>query len=169
MAASSTVIPVEEYLSSSFEPDAEYVDGEVEERPMGEYDHATWQTMLAAFFTMRQVEWGIKARTELKLRTGRNYRVPDVMLLSREAPVEKVVTHPPLAVFEILSPEDRMTRVLKKLAEYDRIGVGAIWVIEPTERECYRYASGELRMASLFVLPGTNHQVEMAEIMAMLD
>ena len=31
------------YLKSDFEPDAEYVDGEIEERPMGEYDHAAWQ------------------------------------------------------------------------------------------------------------------------------
>ena len=33
-------IPVEVYLRSTYEPDAEYVDGEIEERPMGEYDHA---------------------------------------------------------------------------------------------------------------------------------
>ena len=33
-------VPVEVYLRSSYEPDAEYVDGIIEERPMGEYDHA---------------------------------------------------------------------------------------------------------------------------------
>ncbi len=39
----TTHIPVEVYLRSSYEPDAEYVDGEIEERPMGEFDHASWQ------------------------------------------------------------------------------------------------------------------------------
>jgi len=33
MAAATTFVTVEEYLRSSFEPDAEYVDGEIEERP----------------------------------------------------------------------------------------------------------------------------------------
>ena len=32
MAAATTFISVEEYLRSSFEPDAEYVDGQIEER-----------------------------------------------------------------------------------------------------------------------------------------
>ena len=36
-------VPVELYLHTSYEPDAEFVDGEVELRPMGEFDHATWQ------------------------------------------------------------------------------------------------------------------------------
>lgn len=31
-------VPLEVYLRSSYEPDAEYVDGVIEERPMGEYD-----------------------------------------------------------------------------------------------------------------------------------
>lgn len=39
-------VPVELYLRSSYEPDTDFVDGEVELRPMGEYDHATWQQAL---------------------------------------------------------------------------------------------------------------------------
>jgi hypothetical protein len=31
-------VPLEVYLRSSYEPDAEYVDGEIELRPMGEHD-----------------------------------------------------------------------------------------------------------------------------------
>ena len=49
MAAQSSLIPVEEYLRTTSDPDCEYVDGVIEERPVGEYDHATWQTILAAF------------------------------------------------------------------------------------------------------------------------
>jgi len=32
---------METYLSTSYEPDAEYVDGLIEEGPMPEYDHST--------------------------------------------------------------------------------------------------------------------------------
>jgi len=35
-AAQPTYVPLETYLASSFEPDAEYVDGVIEERPAGE-------------------------------------------------------------------------------------------------------------------------------------
>ena len=33
--ATTTHVPVEVYLRSSYEPDAEYVDGKIEERPDG--------------------------------------------------------------------------------------------------------------------------------------
>lgn len=38
--ASITPVPLDVYLHSSYEPDAEYVDGAIEVRPAGEYDHA---------------------------------------------------------------------------------------------------------------------------------
>src|ERR1700690_521403 len=41
--ATTTHVPVEVYLRSSYEPDAEYVDGSIEERPAGLFDHASWQ------------------------------------------------------------------------------------------------------------------------------
>ena len=55
--ATTTHVPVEVYLRSSYEPDAEYVDGKIEERPMGEYDHASWQEAILAWF--RQHEDGM--------------------------------------------------------------------------------------------------------------
>ena len=41
--ATTTHVPVKVYLRSSYEPDAEYVDGRIEKRPMGEFDHSSWQ------------------------------------------------------------------------------------------------------------------------------
>jgi hypothetical protein len=44
-------VPVEVYLRSShYEPDAEYVDGEIEERPIGEFDHTSWQPTVQKWF-----------------------------------------------------------------------------------------------------------------------
>jgi hypothetical protein len=37
--ASATLVSVSEYLHTHYEPDADYLDGVIEERPMGELDH----------------------------------------------------------------------------------------------------------------------------------
>lgn len=170
MAASTSLVSVEDYLKMSCDPDCEYVAGVLEERAVGEYDHSTWQAILVMFFNARSNAWGIKARPELRVQVSSDsFRVPDVTLLSREAPREQVITHPPLAVFEILSPEDSMTKMLDKLADYERMGVGAIWVIEPKKPTYYRYRDGQLTLASEFELPGTEFRVPFAEIAALID
>jgi len=168
MAAQSSLIPVEEYLRTTSDPDCEYVDGVIEERAVGEYDHATWQAILVSFFTARQDQLGINARPELRVQVAHNrFRVPDVSLLSRAAPREQIITHAPLAVFEILSPEDTMTRMLEKLGDYERMGIAAIWVIEPTKQVYYQLQAGQLIPGAVFSLPGTSFTVPFAEIAAL--
>lgn len=170
MTATTSLIAVEDYLKMSADPDCEYVAGVVEERPVGEYDHSTWQAILVTFFNAKSGQWGIKARPELRVQVSvDSFRVPDVTLLSREAPREQIVTHPPLAVFEILSPEDSMTKMLEKLSEYERMGIAAIWVIEPKRRVYYRYCQGQLTPGAIFELPGTGFSVPFAEIAALAD
>jgi hypothetical protein len=48
--ATRTLVSVEEYLHSDYSPDREYVDGEVQERNLGEYDHASLQNILLFTF-----------------------------------------------------------------------------------------------------------------------
>ncbi|HTW78829.1 MAG TPA: Uma2 family endonuclease [Terracidiphilus sp.] len=170
MAATGALISVEDYLRTVTDPDCEFVRGILEERPVGEYDHSTWQTILAEFFNARGVELGVKARTELRVQVApENFRVPDVTLLSRAAPREQIITHPPVAVFEILSPEDSMTRMLEKLADYERMGIAAIWLIEPAKLLYYRYLRGQLTPGSVLELPGSSFSVQFAEIAALAD
>jgi Uma2 family endonuclease len=168
--AAATLVSVLEYLKTSAEPDCEFVAGVIEGRSVGEYDHATWQIVLAAYFHAREKELGIISRPELRVQTSPDsFRVPDVTLLSRNAPREQIITHPPLAVFEILSPEDTMTRMLEKLAEYERMGIGAIWVIEPKKQRYLRYQEGKLTPAEVFEMPGSTFSVPLAEIAALAD
>ena len=118
----------------------------------------------------RETEWGIRVRPELRVQVATNrFRVPDVTLLSRSAPREQIITHPPIAVFEILSPEDSMTRMLEKLADYERMGIGAIWLIEPKKQLCFRYKDGQLTPDTVFELPGQSFSVSFAEIAALAD
>lgn len=141
-------IPVELYLHSDYEPDAEYVDGEVQTRPMGEYDHSTWQFAIQQWFVRRAREWNIRVRCELRVQISpTRFRVPDVVVLDRSRPVEQILTHPPLAVFEVLSPEDTLSRLLLRCEDYERMGVANIFLFDPPQERAYRYVVGDLRVS----------------------
>lgn len=92
--ATATTLSVEAYLRSSFEPDAEYVDGVIEERPAGELDHASWQLALIAYFR-KHSDWGVGAYPDLRVQVSSiRYRIPDVTVLRADTPREKIVTGP---------------------------------------------------------------------------
>jgi Uma2 family endonuclease len=165
-------VPVEVYLRTSYEPDAEYVDGVIEERPMGQNDHSAWQNAIALWFSQKAKEWGIRVRPELRVRVARtNYRVPDVVLLDRNLPPEPIATHPPIAVFEVLSPEDSLSRMMVKLGDYERMGIPTILVLDPEAGNHRRYVGGRLEPlpAGRFELTGSDCQFDLAEIEKLLD
>ena len=166
-----THVPLETYLRSSYEPDAEYVDGVIEERPVGEFDHSSWQHAIELWFAKRATEWGIRVRPELRVQVSRRrFRVPDVTVLDRNLPVEQIITHPPIAVFEILSPEDTVMRMMAKLADYERMGIQTIVVLDPGGTH-FRYMGGTLEplAAGAFDLPGSACSFDVAEIEMLLD
>jgi Uma2 family endonuclease len=168
--ATHSYIPVEVYLRSSYEPDAEYVDGEIEERPMGEYDHAAWQEAIILWFRQHAEEWNVRVKPELRVQTSpTHYRVPDVTVLDRNQPIEQIITHPPVAVFEILSPEDTMMRMTRKLNDYSEMGIRHIWVIDPVSKKTWRFRENQLNLSSKFGEPGEKMNFDLAEIEKLLD
>ena len=161
---------VADYLKTTAKPDCEYVSGVIELRTPAELDHSSWQAAILGCFADHAVEWGLRALPSLHVRVAVDrFRVPDVTLLSRSAPREQIITHAPLAVFEILSPEDSMTRILEKLADYERMGIGAIWVIEPKRQLYFLYRDGKLSPGAIFELPGSEFKVPFGEIAALVD
>lgn len=163
-------VPVEVYLRSSYEPDAEYVDGEIEERPMGEYDHASWQEAILKWFWLHEKEWNIRTKPELRVQVSpARFRVPDVTILDRNQPIEQTVIHPPLAVFEILSPEDTMTRMMRKLNDYAGMGIQHIWIIDPETKASYQFQNGQLNLSSTFGEAGQAMYFAISEIEKLLD
>jgi Uma2 family endonuclease len=168
--ATTTHVPVEVYLGSSYEPDAEYVDGRIEERPMGEFDHASWQQAIQRWFLQHQKEWGIRVLPELRIKVAETrYRVPDVTVLDRSRPIEQIITHPPLAVFEILSPEDRVQRLKLKLEDYRVMGIPEIRVIDPQDSTFYRYEDLQLRRTDAFSHAEKGFAFDMNELKNLLD
>jgi Uma2 family endonuclease len=125
-------ISLEEYLRTSCHPDCDYVDGEVQERNLGEFDHAAVQAFLSAWFFQHRKEWQLHVLTEMRIRVSpTRVRIADLCLMSRTQEVERVLTKPPLAVIEILSSEDRISRYKDRLGDYRRMGVPNVWVIDP--------------------------------------
>jgi Uma2 family endonuclease len=164
-------IPVEVYLRTSYEPDAEYVDGVIEERPVGEYDHSSWQHAIEFWFAQHAQKWAIRARPELRVQVSkRRYRVPDVTILDRNLPIEQIITRPPIAVFEVLSPEDSLNRMMTKLADYERMGIKTILILDPKGTH-FRYLSGRLEPlpAEPFDLPGSSCRFDLSAIEKLLD
>src|ERR1700722_17541010 len=64
----TTLVPVEEYLRTSYRPDCDYVDGEVLERNVGEHDHSDLQTELAYYFRARRKQWRLHAVVEQRVQ-----------------------------------------------------------------------------------------------------
>jgi Uma2 family endonuclease len=168
--ATTTHVPVEVYLRSSYEPDAEYVDGMIEERPMGEFDHAVWQLAIVKWFLQHEREWNTRVLPELRIQVAATrYRVPDVTLLDRTRPIEQIITHPPLAVFEVLSPEDTLQRLKRRLEDYRVMGIPEIWVIDPQDSTFYRYEDLQLRRKESFSHVGKGIVFDMNELKNLLD
>ncbi len=170
MAATTTFVPLEAYLRSDYEPDAEYVDGAIEERPMGQYDHGSWQKALLLWFANQSKSWNIRVLAEYRVRVAATrYRVPDVTVWDRALPVEQILTYPPLAVFEVLSPEDRVPRLLRKLADYQAMGIPTIVVVNPETDTIYRYQNGVLTPSEEQACPGSECVLDWERIRDLRD
>lgn len=167
----SMPVPLEVYLhSSEYEPDAEYVDGEVEERPMGEFDHNAWQQAIQLWFWQHAKEWNTRVVPEQRIRVAATrFRVPDVTVLDRSRPIEQIVTHAPIAVFEVLSPEDTIHRLKRKLEDYRTMGIPQIWVIDPGDGSYSRYEDGQLTRRESFSEPSHGIVFEMNAIKELFD
>lgn len=169
----SALIPVEEYLRSDWSPDREYVDGEIQERNLGEYDHATLQNYLLFLFQTNARLWHVKARPELRVQVApQRFRVPDVTVLHEDHPAEQVIITPPLLCIEILSPDDRFGRMDQKITDYLQMGVRSVWVIDPLAKAGYDCHGGHLSMwqvASRLHVPDSAIDVNVPALFASLD
>lgn len=67
-------------------------------------------------------------------------------------------------------PEDTASRLLTKLADYERMGIRTILVLDPKGKH-FRFAGGALEPlpAEPFDLPGSACRFDLAEIEKLLD
>lgn len=84
-------------------------------------------------------------------------RIPDVCVVSE---LEEVTIKPPLLCVEVMSPDDRWSRIRASVHDYEEMGVPCVWVVDPYQRRAWIFeedkppvevADGVLRAQSLDV------------------
>lgn len=145
MPATATV-SVSEYLRTGYRPDREYVDGELLERNLGEWEHSDLQTAIAAYLRQRAKQFGIQVVVEQRVQVKpTRFRIPDITVLVGSRPAGGIVTEPPFLCIEILSPEDRIREMRERVDDYTTFGVRYVWVIDPVTRVASIYSSEGVR------------------------
>ncbi len=178
MATAPTVpteLTLDEYLHTAYHPDCDFVDGHIEERHLGEYEHSTLQIAIGSWFFNRRKEWHIRVTTEYRTRvTPTRVRIPDVSIFPVGGPVERVGTTPPLLAIEILSPEDRLPRVIARLNDFLAMGVPNLWLIDPSDasaRSAFTYTAAGLKLVEepRLTIPNSPICLDLPEIFSALD
>jgi Uma2 family endonuclease len=140
--ATGSLVSVHEYLSTSYRPDCDYVDGVVVERNLGETDHSRLQTEIAYYYRSRRKQWGLWALVEQRVQVAATrFRIPDVCLVVG-APQEQILRTPPFICVEVLSPDDRFSAMRQRVEDYLAFGVPYVWILDPATRRAYRCVPG---------------------------
>ncbi|HWF08017.1 MAG TPA: Uma2 family endonuclease [Bryobacteraceae bacterium] len=146
--ATITVIPLSEYLDTSYRPDREYIDGELRERNVGESDHSRLQTLLIGYLLNRETQWGIVVMAEQRVQVKPNrFRVPDITVVAGRLPGTPILHEPPFLCIEILSRGDSMEDMQERIDDYLTFGVRHVWVINPRTRRAFLYTSEGMKEA----------------------
>jgi Uma2 family endonuclease len=146
--ATGTLVSVKEYLSTSYDPDVDYVDGVIEERNLGEFDHASLQGAVFAWFYNRRKQLGITVVPEQRVQVApTRFRIPDVCVTLGH-PGEQIFTKPPFICIEILSPEDRLPKLQQRVSDYLNMGVPYVWVLDPQTRAAWVWTTDGMRQVT---------------------
>jgi Uma2 family endonuclease len=93
---------------------------------------------LGSWFFLREREWNIRAVTDQRFQVSpARFRVPDVTVIDCTQPVEQILTHPPLIVIEVFSPEDTWRRIEQRVADYLKFGIPNIWILDLAPRRAW--------------------------------
>jgi len=166
------LVPVEEYLRTTYRPDCDYVDGEVLERNLGERDHSKLQREFILYFGTRAKRLGVQVFPEQRVQvSARRFRIPDVCVVVGREPEEQIFRKPPFICIEILSKDDSLIRVQNRIDDYLKFGVPYVWVVDPTDRRAWTYSLEGSREVKDGVLRTENPSIEvlLAEVFAGLD
>lgn len=132
----ATLVPVEEYLSTNYNPDCDYIDGVVVERNWGEKPHSRIQGKLILYLGATTKTLGMEVLPEQRVQVSpERFRIPDVAVLAKSD--ERIVTSPPFLCIEVLSKDDTMEDMQERIDDYLRFGVPYVWIISPRRKKAY--------------------------------
>ena len=170
--ASTTLIPLSEYLATTYRPDRDYLEGVLLERNVGEQPHGNLQIILGGIFREHRFDWSVRPLGDTRVQiTPDRFRIPDVCIVRGSDPKDPIIRFAPLLCIEILSRGDSLHELQDRVDDYAALGVQHIWAIDPWKRRGWvastrgfeQPADGILRIS------GTPIQITLAEIFAELD
>ena len=168
--ATTAQISLETYLTTSYEPDVDYVDGVLEDRNVGEYDHNIVQQAIQIWFYLHGKEWRIRSIQGQRTRVASTkVRIPDVCVFSRDVPIEQVFTRPQLIAIEVLSPEDRHSRIEARMSNFREFGVPNLWVVDPETRAGWDLSDGNWVRKERFEVANSPIYLSLPELFAKID
>jgi Uma2 family endonuclease len=139
------MVTIQEYLTTSYEADREYVDGELLERHSGERSHSSAHGIVSFLLHEHQGQLGVRALVSVRVQVSpTRFRVPDVCVLLASDPRDPIVLKAPLLCVEILSGVDTVARMDQKLSDYFHMGVRYVWVLDPLAKRAFCYTPGEM-------------------------
>ncbi len=159
-ASTATHVSLGEYLESAYRPDREFLDGELLERNVGEWDHSRLQGLLYGYLLNREKLWGITVAIEQRVQVkATRFRVPDVLVIAGPPPERQIIRDPPFLCIEVLSPSDRMTEMQERIGDYLTFGVAYVWVIDPRSRRAYVYTNDSMHEVKDGLLRTSNPEI----------
>lgn len=161
--ATSPHLSITEYLNTDYDPDLEYVDGQLVERNVGKWEHARLLILLGAWFFQHEDEWKVQTAGDIRTRVSRTrVRLPDILLVG-------VGAQPPVLAVEILSDGDTLAATKKKCDEYIAMGAQGVWIINPLNRTAWHWLGNAWKEAACLEVPGTPIFVEVQYLWDRLD
>ena len=167
MASATQLLTLEEFRCRYAEekPYYEYWFGEAVQKSVPTWLHA----LLVKILVNALDRAGYVSGPELELRIDPDWQpkadVAGSLIIEQPYP-----TKPIDVVAEVLSPDDRMQRVIEKCRQYVRIGIPAIFVLDPELRYAWEWSreTENLERISIMVLPNGG-QIIVADLWKELD
>lgn len=163
---------INEYLHTSYRPDVDYVDGELQDRLWGEFPHSAVRTELLSMLRVRCEPFGMKVLPSIRVRVSlTRIRIADVAVLKAAWRKTQIIEEAPALCIEVVEPQDDMERVQGRCRDFLKMGVPEVWIFDPEERTVFVVTDGrttEQRTGTL-QLDGTEVQVNLEALFAVLD
>jgi len=126
---------------------SEYWDGEIVEKGMPVDLHGALQAQLSAelvFYFRRQPIGTAMSDLHCIFEPGRRVLVPDIaVVLGQHRMAGGPLPRPPDMAIEILSPDDRASRIARKIEYYLSHGVRMVWLLDPEIRRVWVHKPGQ--------------------------
>ena len=157
--ATTTLVPLAEYLSTTYHPDCDYIEGFLQERNVGEISHSDAQAALSAYVRYQMEGFWSGVEVRVQVRSSR-FRIPDITIVRGGKPTGRIITAPPNVAVEILSPDDRAAGIQDRIDDYLAFDIPCVWVINPAIKRAWIHTDEGSREAKDGILRNLTGDLE---------